>query len=131
MNDDLCGLRVLIIDDEKDFASTLASRLELREMRVTCAFCGEEGLARIREEPPDVVLLDMRMPGLSGVDVLERIRMHHPLLPVIIVSGHCTQQDSDLAEELGIQGFHAKPLQFRELMATFMELARKIRTCSL
>ncbi len=122
---DISGLHVLIIDDEADFVQALASRLELREAKVSCAFSGEEGLERLTALLPDVVLLDMRMPGLSGVDVLEKIRIRHPRLPVIIVSGHCSQEDSDLAEELGVQGFHAKPLQFKELLVSIADAAGK------
>ena len=123
--DDVSGLHVLIIDDEKDFACTLASRLELRGVQVVCAFNGEDGLARLREDLPDVVLLDMRMPGLSGVEVLERIRLDLTDLPVIIVSGHCSQHDRESAEDLGVLAFYPKPLQFRELLATLGTLRGK------
>ena len=120
--DDINGLYILIIDDEQDFACTLASRLELRGARALCSFNGEDGLARIKEELPDVVLLDMRMPGLSGLEVLERIRLEHVDLPVVVVSGHCSQHDRDSAEDLGVLAFHPKPLQFRELLATIAPL---------
>lgn len=123
--EDVNGLHVLIIDDEKDFACTLASRLELRGVQAVCAFNGEDGLVRLREELPDVVLLDMRMPGLSGVEVLERIRMDYPDLPVMIVSGHCSQHDKESAEDLGVLAFYPKPLQFRELLAAFAAMRGK------
>lgn len=116
------GLQVLIIDDEEDFARTLGSRLELRGMQVHCAPSGEEGLRHMTLSRPDILLLDMRMPGLSGVDVLRRLRAGAVSpdtrdLPVLIVSGHADEQDFHAANDLGIQGYLSKPLQFDELLA--------------
>lgn len=118
--------RILIVDDEEDFARTLASRLELRGMATVCAFDGESGLAAVEREAPAVLLLDMRMPGLSGVDVLARLRRGavpgREDTPVIIVTGHCSETDAARAEELGIQGYHSKPLDFDALLASIAEL---------
>ena len=117
---DLAGISFLIIDDEEEFAQSLASRLELRDMRVRVAHDGEEGLRAIAESLPAVLLLDMRMPGLSGVEVLRRIRggqipgAEH--LPVIIVSGHASETDARSAQELGISGYVPKPVQFDDLL---------------
>ncbi|MDL2316619.1 response regulator, partial [Desulfovibrio sp. OttesenSCG-928-A18] len=103
-------LSLLIVDDEEEFALALASRLELRGMRVRCAFSGEQGLAALREEPADVLLLDMRMPGMSGVGVLRALRRDKAVpgasaMPVIIVSGHADMADIEEAEKIGIQGY--------------------------
>ena len=115
------ALSILIIDDEEEFARTLASRLELRNMRVRVAVSGEEGLRAIACEAPGVLLLDMRMPGLSGVEVLRRVRGGEVPgaegLPVIIVSGHASQADARKAEELGISGSIPKPVQMDDLLA--------------
>ena len=116
------GLSVLLIDDEEDLIRTLADRLELRGMRARTAFSGESGLQSLQEEMPDVVLLDMRMPGLSGSEVLRRIRATHKELPVIIISGHCSEQDKDQVLALGISGYFAKPVPFEELLATLRGL---------
>lgn len=121
----LTGLRVLIVDDEEDFASALGSRLELRKMEVSLAFSGEEGLALLRSTPADVLLLDMRMPGLAGIDVLQRVREEQPGLPVIIITGHCSESDFDKAQKLGVQGYLVKPLQFAELLAALTAIAAK------
>lgn len=122
------GLRVLIVDDEEDFARTLASRLELRGLAAECAFSAEQGLERLARGLPDLVLLDMRMPGLSGVDLLRRLRKERftpggETLPVIVVTGHCSESDAAEAEALGIQGYHAKPLDMDELMASISAAA--------
>lgn len=115
-------IRILIVDDEEEFARTLASRLALRDMSVRCVFGGEEALEALARETPDLVLLDMRMPGLSGVDVLRAIRSGKLVstpndLPVIIITGHCSETDCARAEELGIQGYLAKPLHFEQLLS--------------
>ena len=120
---------ILIIDDEEDFAQTLASRLELRGMSVRFVTSGESGLALLREHTPDLLLLDMRMPGLSGVDVLREVRSGGQIpdgktLPVFIVSGHAFEKDFQTAEELGVQGCFSKPLQFQELYDRMVEVLR-------
>jgi DNA-binding response OmpR family regulator len=117
------GLSVLIIDDEKDFAETLASRLHIRNITARAAFSGEQGLALLEETPPDVTLLDMWMPGLSGLAVLREIRRRFAALPVIIVSGHCSEPERAAAETLGIQGFHDKPVDFAELLENITRAA--------
>lgn len=119
----LQGRRILIVDDEEDFARTLGSRLELRGMEVASVFSGERGLEELARSLPDILLLDMRMPGLSGVDLLRRLRKDHfapggENLPVIIITGHCSESDCAEAEKLGIQGYLVKPLDMDELMAS-------------
>lgn len=125
------AITVLIIDDEEDFAHTLAGRLELRGITAHCAASGEEGLKRLRASLPDLVLLDMRMPGLSGVEVLRRLRGHDAApgwaeLPVFIVSGHAQERSLQEAEALGIQGYFSKPLQFNELLDAIGRLAPEV-----
>ncbi len=122
----LFGLSVLLIDDEEDFAHTLAGRLELRGMRVLVASSGEEGLARLATESFDQVLLDMRMPGLSGAETLRQLRSGYPDLPVIVVSGHSSQADYDMVQALGLQGYLAKPVDFEELLAALAKSTGRI-----
>ena len=121
----LQGLSILIVDDEDDFAHTLAGRLELRGMEARVALSGQEGLEQFSQKTPDVVLLDMRMPGLSGVDVLHQIRRVAPELPVLIITGHCAALDFEQAKVLGIHGYHPKPLDFEELMRSLQQAAQK------
>ena len=130
--DGLDGIRVLIIDDEEDFARTLASRLELRGMQAICAFSGEKGLEALRDNLPDVLLLDMRMPGMPGGAVLRAVRTGDMIeggavLPVIIVSGHAMTSDMATVQALGIQGHVAKPVHFPELLESIRQAVR--HTC--
>ena len=116
-------LSVLIIDDEESFASTLATRLELRGMEVRTAFSGKEGLAILESWSPRLLLLDMRMPEMSGIDVLRIVRARTPALPVLVITGHCSEQDYDAALALEVQGYHAKPLDFEEVMKSIRSIA--------
>ncbi|MDH3897857.1 MAG: response regulator, partial [Deltaproteobacteria bacterium] len=68
------GYSVLLVDDEEEFVSALSERLMLRGIEVEIALDGEEALARMKEKPPDVVILDVMMPGLSGLEVLKMIK---------------------------------------------------------
>ncbi|WP_034637973.1 response regulator [Desulfovibrio cuneatus] len=113
---------VLIIDDEEDFAHTLAERLSLRNLAVQVACSGAEGLAFMEQNLPDALLLDMRMPAMSGIEVLRTVRQKYGMLPVLIITGHCSQEDHDRAQELGVQGYHSKPLDFKELFEQLVEV---------
>ena len=129
----LSGLHVMIIDDEQDFAATLALRLELRGITVESFFSGEEGLARLREKLPDALLLDMRMPGFSGAAVLRELREGGGIpgsdrLPVFIVSGHSSEQDHEQVIALGIQGYICKPVQFDELLENIATVTGRAST---
>jgi DNA-binding response OmpR family regulator len=107
---------ILLIDDEEAFVSTLQERLEMRGFSPRVAINGEAGLAMIATEPPDVVVLDLRMPGMSGVEVLRRIRKGWPCLPVIMLSGHGSDQDFETCLSLGAALYHKKPLDIDVLL---------------
>jgi DNA-binding response OmpR family regulator len=107
---------ILLIDDEEAFVTTLQERLEMRGFQARVAFDGQSGLDLIAEEPPDVVVLDLRMPGLSGVEVLRRIRKQWPGIPVIMLSGHGSDQDFETCASLGAALYHKKPLDIGMLL---------------
>jgi len=81
-------MRVLLVDDEPELIFTLAERLELRGFSVEAVTSGEEALRRVAEEPFDIVVVDMKMPGMGGGEVLTAVRDEHPDLPVILLTGH-------------------------------------------
>ena len=107
---------ILLIDDEEAFVTTLQERLEMRGFQARVAFDGQSGLDMIAEDPPDVVVLDLRMPGLSGVEVLRRIRKQWPGIPVIMLSGHGSDQDFETCANLGAALYHKKPLDIGMLL---------------
>ena len=116
--------RVLIVDDEKDFVEMLALRLETAGEKVIRTHSGETGLAQLKANPIDVVLLDLRMPGMDGIDVLRQIKKECPLVEVILLTGHGTVQTAVEGMKLGAYDYLLKPADFKEL-AEKLEGARK------
>jgi two-component system, NtrC family, sensor kinase len=109
-------LHILLVDDETDFRLTLAKRLKRRGLTPHQAADGEEGLALLDREPVDVVLLDMKMPGLDGVQVLDRIQQDHPGTKVIFLTGHANTADGVLGMKLGAFDYVAKPVDLNILI---------------
>jgi len=118
-------IKVLIVDDEKDFANTLAQRLKMRNLKVSTAYDGEEALTRLKEDEPDVVVLDLRMPGMHGMEVLQEMRKGYPDIQVIVLTGHGTDKDKEEAKRLGGFGFLNKPVDIdileQKIKAAFNE----------
>ena len=95
-------MNLLLIEDDVDVAEVLARAFREEGHRTTVSYTGEEGLSRLAVERPDVVLLDMRLPRMSGVEVLRRIRAVDQGLPVIIITGLATPGEIAKARELGV-----------------------------
>lgn len=104
---------VLIVDDETDFVSTLAERLNMRGMRARGASNGEEAFRLIASEDPQVVVLDIMMPGMNGIEVLKRIKREHSHIEVILLSGLGTRKEG---MDLGALAHLVKPIQIEELI---------------
>ena len=109
-------IKVLLVDDEKEFVETLARRLETRNLAVVMAFDGDEAIARVREEKVDVVILDMVMPGRSGVEVLKEIKQIDPLVEVILLTGHATVQSAIDSMTRGAFYYLMKPTEMKSLL---------------
>jgi len=109
---------VLLVDDEEEFASALAERLNMRGIRTLTASRGEDALRMLESDPPQVVLLDIMMPGMGGKEIFERIRLEHPDISVIFLSG---QDAPEIGPECG--DCLIKPVRIEELI-------RKIRSIS-
>lgn len=107
---------ILLVDDEEAFVTTLQERLEMRGFSCRVALDGETGLGMIEARLPDVVVLDLRMPGMGGAEVLRRIRARWPELPVIMLSGHGSDQDFETCLNLGASLYHKKPLDIGDLL---------------
>jgi DNA-binding response OmpR family regulator len=108
--------RVLLVDDEQEFISTLAERLALRGIQASTASDGDEALRLIEADPPEVVVLDLMMPGIGGVEVLQRIKQSHPSVQVILLTGHGSTRDGIEGMRLGAFDYLMKPLSIEELI---------------
>jgi two-component system nitrogen regulation response regulator NtrX len=110
--------RILVIDDEAEIRRSVKMILEYEGYDVTEASSGPEGLAMIEREPPDLVFLDIKMPGLDGLEALQRIRQTNESLPVVIISGHGTVSTAVEATKLGAFDFIEKPLASERVLVT-------------
>jgi DNA-binding NtrC family response regulator len=102
--------KVLIVDDEKNIRRTLRMVLSSKEYSVGDCASAEEAIRLMQEDPPDVVLLDIKLPGMDGIELLSKIRKDWPMTEVIMISGHGTIQDAVGATRLGAYDFLEKPL---------------------
>ena len=113
--------KVLLVDDETEFVSALAERLILRGMDAGTASSGEEALRLVEGDPPHVVVLDVMMPGLGGMEVLERIKGQHPEIQVVLLTGMTCTIECDEARRLGAFDCLMKPLNIDELIKVIGE----------
>lgn len=118
--------KILIVDDEEEFASTVAERLNLRGYQATAVFSANEALAIIRTAAPDVVLLDLMMPGINGFETLRVIKEITPSIEVIILTGYGGIQGKLQGLEAGAFDYVMKPVDLGALI-TKIEMARSRR----
>jgi DNA-binding NtrC family response regulator len=119
--------KVLIIDDEIEFASTLCQRLKLRGVAAVDVHSGTEGLLHMVKMNPGVVILDLKMPDMSGLEVLEKIKEHDASIEVIMITGHGSAGSGIEAKERGAFDYVMKPLDLLELIDK-MKIADKKRS---
>lgn len=113
--------RVLLVDDEQGFVETMAKRLEKREYEVAVAFNGQQGLDVLNERTIDVVVLDVKMPGMDGIETLKRIKTAHPLVEVVMLTGHATIESAIEGMKHGAFDYLMKPCEMGELLAKVTE----------
>lgn len=112
MND----IKILLVDDEEDFIKTLSERLELRDLASDTAFDGQEALRFVGQQTPDVMILDLKMPGIDGMEVLRRVKENYPDIQVIIQTGHGNDLDEAEARRLGVFDYLKKPVDIELLI---------------
>ncbi len=119
-------IRLLLVDDEDEFRKTIAKRLAKRGLNPEQAQTGEEGLAILEHKPMDVVVLDVRMPGLNGLQVLDVIKKEYPKTEVILLTGHATTQDGVEGIKLGAFDYLMKPVELEHLLGKIKQAYEKI-----
>jgi two-component system OmpR family response regulator len=112
---------VLLVDDEVEFITTLAERLELRGIVARVTHDGQSALKAVAENEPGVMVLDMMMPGMKGLDVLQRVREEHPAVQVILLTGQGKTRDGIEGMRHGAFAYLMKPLDLEDLMQTMNE----------
>jgi len=119
-------IKILLVDDEKDFVDVLAERLENRGFQVRTAGNGAEALTALKEEQADVVILDVLMPGMGGMEALEEIKKLSPLVEVMMLTGHATIDTAIDGLRLGAYDYLMKPTDTDDLVAKILRAyARK------
>ncbi len=116
--------KVLIVDDEKDFVEMFSLRLQETGERVFTAYSGQECLEVLENETIDVVVLDIKMPGMDGIETLREIKKRHPIVEVILLTGHGAIETAVSGMKLGAYDYLLKPADVEE-MAAKLEGARK------
>jgi CheY-like chemotaxis protein len=109
--------RILICDDEPDIAEVLADRQEASGYDVRVVDCARDCYAAVADEEPDLILMDIQMPEISGIEALEALKAGHPDIPVLMVSASTTQEIAREVEGKGAEGFLLKPYEPADLMA--------------
>ncbi|RLB09108.1 MAG: response regulator [Deltaproteobacteria bacterium] len=110
------GFKVLFVDDEVDFLETLLKRMKKRGVDVTGVGSGEEALSFLDTNQVDVVVLDVKMPGMDGIETLREIKRRHPLVEVIMLTGHANLEVAIEGMELGAFDYLMKPMDIDELL---------------
>ncbi len=106
---------IMLVDDEKDFVEMLGLRLKENGENVIAAYNGKECLDTLEKKQIDVIILDVKMPGMDGIETLQKIKAQHPLIEVILLTGHGTIQSAVEGMKLGAFDFLLKPADFQEL----------------
>ena len=118
-------IRVLVVDDEVDFATALALRLRRRGFAADAVFAGEEGLHRAAAGDVDVLVVDLRMPGMDGLETLRAVRAAAPGVRVIVLTGHGTVASGIEGMQIGAADFLQKPADIETLSAAIIAAAAR------
>jgi DNA-binding response OmpR family regulator len=113
-------LRVLIVDDEAELVSALEERLNLRGFQASGVTTGAEALSLVGEAPFDVVVLDLKMPGLDGLEVIRRIKAERPGLQIVLLTGWGSEEDAEKGKALGAYDYLMKPVKIMDLVRVLL-----------
>jgi len=116
---------VLFVDDETEFIETLLKRMKKRNINAFGVESGEDALVFLDKDPVDVVVLDVRMPGMDGIQTLEEIKKKNPLIEVIMLTGHASMEVAIQGMELGAFDYLMKPMNIDELLYKLQDAYKK------
>ena len=121
------GPHVLLVEDDLELSALVAGRLRASGYEVTVAETGTAALARVAERVPDLVLLDVMLPELDGLEVCRRLRAEHPLLYIIMLTARADELDRVVGLEVGADDYVTKPFSLQELVARVRAALRRLR----
>lgn len=120
-------LKVLLVDDEKEFVETLSERLGFRGMEPTIAYDGNSALDYIQNNPPEVMIIDLKMPGIDGLEVLKKVKQSQSKIEVIVLTGHGSEQDKNNCLNLGAFAYMQKPVDINLLSNAMFKAYEKTK----
>jgi DNA-binding NtrC family response regulator len=115
------SMKVLIVDDEEDLITTLVERLEIRGFDVVGVQTSKQAFEQLNQRSFEVVVLDVKLKGEDGVDVMKQIKHDHPNLPVILLSGHMSKETSEEGFRAGAIDYLIKPINIDDLIKKLQE----------
>lgn len=121
----MSDFRVLFVDDEVDFLETILKRMQKRRVAAFGARSGEEALVWLQQQTADIVVLDVRMQGMDGIQTLRAVRSAHPLLEVIMLTGHASLEIAKEGMQLGAFDYLMKPIDLDELLYKLEDAYKK------
>jgi two-component system NtrC family response regulator len=116
MSEETKKIKLLMVDDEEDFLNAIAKRLGMREFDITTASEGKTAVKLAKKEKFDVAILDLRMPGMDGIELLQILKKKHKFLEVIMLTGHGAIDSAVEATKLGAYSYLEKPCEFEKLI---------------
>ncbi len=119
------NFKVLLVDDEEEFVKALAERLKMRDLQSDMVYDGEQALDFVEKKEPDVMVLDLKMPGIDGIEVLKQVKKAYPGIEVIILTGHGTEKDEERAKRLGAFDYLEKPVNIDTLVERMKKAYRR------
>lgn len=118
-------VKVLLVDDEIEYLNTLVKRMQKRDLSVEGVGSAEEALEWLEHNPVDVVVLDVKMPGMDGIEALRKIKRMHPLAEVIMLTGHASVEVAIEGMELGAFDYLMKPMALDDLLYKIQDAYKK------
>ena len=110
-------IKLLLVDDEQKFVEALSERLQMRDMENETVYDGEEALRFVDDKEPDVMVLDLKMPGIDGMEVLRKVKKKFPAIQVIILTGHGTDRDEEESRRIWVYDYLNKPVDIEVLVS--------------
>lgn len=118
-------IRVLFVDDERGFVDVLSNRLKKRNIKITKAYSGSDGIQALRNEDYDVAILDLKMEDMDGIEVLKIFKKMYPQMEVIMLTGHGSEMAAREGLEFGAFDYLTKPCELQDLLQKIQEAAEK------
>jgi CheY-like chemotaxis protein len=119
--------KVMLVDDEREYVETLSERLQMRDMGANVVYDGKEALSVLDKEEPEVMVLDLKMPGIDGMEVLRHIKEEHPRVEVIVMTGQGSEEDKESCMKLGAFAYLEKPVDVEVLSQIMRKAYQKAR----